>query len=83
MKKLKNILTDYWVGTIAGAMLIATSIQSLLFALTSFYPQAFRVDSGFGGDSGYLRNFLIPQLASGILTILVGILILAIRRPKP
>ncbi len=80
MKKLKNILTDYWVGTITGAILIATALQMIISTLSTFFPQLVGNSEGFGPSLG---DYLMPQVYGGILAILIGLIFLAIRNPKP
>lgn len=79
MKKLKNILTDYWVGTITGASLLAFGLQSLVMNLTTYLPPKLSSDEAFGTDP---YNYFAYQLYGSIILVLIGLLFLAVRKKK-
>lgn len=81
MKKLKEILTDYWVGTITGAVLIATSLQMIISSLATYYPQLFGNQDDFGPNN-FFDGYFLPQIFGGIVAVLLGVILLAVRKPK-
>ena len=81
MKKLKNIFTDYWVGTITGSFLIATAAHSIISTLALYFHQILTTEEP-GSGPGFI-NYLLPTVYGGIVVILVGLVFLAIRRLKP
>lgn len=82
MKKFKEILTDYWFGTITGAVLIATSLQMIISSLATYYPQLFGNRDDFGPNN-FFAGYFLPQIFGGIVAILLGLLFLAVRKQRP
>jgi len=83
-KKVKPVgMIDYWFGTITAAVIIGTSAQYVLGTLSSYITPWFSSNDSIYGDAGMPNDFLIAQLISAAIGIVVGVALLMIRKPKP
>jgi hypothetical protein len=69
MKKLKDTLTDYWFGTITGSILIAMSLQSILSAVVTYYPQLFESVDLNSSSYSFPTDYLMTQVFAGVIGI--------------
>ena len=83
-KKVKPAgMVDYWFGTITAAVIIGTSVQYLLGTLSSYITPWFSSNDSLYGEGGMPNDFLIAQLVTAVIGVVVGVALLMIRKPKP
>ena len=83
-KKVKPVgMIDYWFGTITAAVIIGTSAQYVLGTLSSYITPWFSSNDSLYGESGMPNDFLYAQLVTAVVGVVVGVVLLKLRKPKP
>ncbi len=83
-KKVKSTgVVDYWFGTITAAVIIGTSAQYVLGTLSTYITPWFSSNDSMYGDAGMPSDFLIAQLVTAVIGVVVGVALLKVRKPKP